>query len=83
MMVMMMRYYQRGKDLLFPLSQVYLLINSSLIYSVHKMRDEYEAVLSRMSHEFSESPRRIAFLINNYDLIVSVFQVRFIYDILC
>lgn len=44
-------------------------------YSVHKMRDEFEAVLSRMSHEFPESPRRIAFLINNYDLIVSVFQV--------
>ncbi|GAA5797571.1 Sac2 family-domain-containing protein [Helicostylum pulchrum] len=42
--------------------------------SVHKMRDEFEAVLSRMSHEFPESPRRIAFLINNYDLIVSVFQ---------
>lgn len=39
------------------------------------MRDEFEAVLSRMSHEFPESPRRIAFLINNYDLIVSVFQV--------
>ncbi|CAO0801830.1 unnamed protein product [Mucor circinelloides] len=43
--------------------------------SVHKLRDEFEAVLSRMSHEFPESPRRIAFLINNYDLIVSVFQV--------
>ncbi|CAO3639266.1 unnamed protein product [Mucor fragilis] len=42
--------------------------------SVHKLRDEFEAVLSRMSHEFPESPRRIAFLINNYDLIVSVFQ---------
>ncbi|KAG2196701.1 hypothetical protein INT47_009611 [Mucor saturninus] len=42
--------------------------------SVHRMRDEFEAVLSRMSHEFPESPRRIAFLINNYDLIVSVFQ---------
>ncbi|KAI9468278.1 MAG: Sac2 family-domain-containing protein [Benjaminiella poitrasii] len=42
--------------------------------SVHKLRDEFEAVLSRMSHEFSESPRRIAFLINNYDLIVNVFQ---------
>lgn len=40
------------------------------------MRDEFEAVLSRMSHEFPESPRRIAFLINNYDLIVSVFQVK-------
>ncbi|KAL7326846.1 Vacuolar protein sorting-associated protein 52 [Mucor circinelloides] len=42
--------------------------------SVHRLRDEFEAVLSRMSHEFPESPRRIAFLINNYDLIVSVFQ---------
>lgn len=46
--------------------------------SVHKLRDEFEAVLSRMSHEFPESPRRIAFLINNYDLIVSVFQVIYI-----
>lgn len=27
-----------------------------------------------MSQEFTESPRRIAFIINNYDLIVSVFQ---------
>ncbi|KAI7905195.1 Sac2 family-domain-containing protein [Cokeromyces recurvatus] len=42
--------------------------------SVHKLRDEFEAVLSRMSHEFTESLRRIAFLINNYDLIVNVFQ---------
>ncbi|KAI8996877.1 Sac2 family-domain-containing protein [Pilobolus umbonatus] len=45
-----------------------------LIKSVHKLRAEFEAVLSRMSHEFTDSPRRIAFLINNYDLIVSVFQ---------
>lgn len=47
--------------------------------SVHRMRDEFEAVLSRMSHEFPDSPRRIAFLINNYDLIVSVFQVSFFF----
>ncbi|KAI8091254.1 Sac2 family-domain-containing protein [Gilbertella persicaria] len=45
-----------------------------LTKSVKKLRDEFEAVLSRMSHEFQESPKRIAFLINNYDLIISVFQ---------
>ncbi|OBZ87123.1 Vacuolar protein sorting-associated protein 52 A [Choanephora cucurbitarum] len=42
--------------------------------SVKRLRDEFEAVLSRMSHEFQESTKRIAFLINNYDLIMSVFQ---------
>ena len=47
-----------------------------MMTSVYKMRDEFEAVLSRMSQEFPEPPRRIAFLINNYDLIVSVFQVK-------
>ncbi|KAI8968291.1 Sac2 family-domain-containing protein [Mycotypha africana] len=45
-----------------------------LVKSVQKLRDEFEAVLSRMSHEFQESARRIAFLINNYDLIISVLQ---------
>lgn len=28
-----------------------------------------------MANEFTEGPRRIAFLINNYDVIASVFQV--------
>ncbi|KAI9253595.1 hypothetical protein BY458DRAFT_521646 [Sporodiniella umbellata] len=42
--------------------------------TVHRIRDEFEAVLSRMSNEFSDSPKRIAFLVNNYDLIISVFQ---------
>ncbi|KAI8355152.1 Sac2 family-domain-containing protein [Blakeslea trispora] len=42
--------------------------------SVKRLRDEFEAVLSRMSHEFQEPTKRIAFLINNYDLVMSVFQ---------
>ncbi|KAI9497981.1 Sac2 family-domain-containing protein [Zychaea mexicana] len=45
-----------------------------LINSVQKMRNEFEGLLARMSNEFSEPTRRIAFLINNYDVIVSVFQ---------
>ncbi|KAG0872173.1 hypothetical protein G6F16_005361 [Rhizopus arrhizus] len=42
--------------------------------SIHRLRDEFEAVLSRMSNELTDSPKRIAFLVNNYDLIISVFQ---------
>ncbi|KAI9322660.1 Sac2 family-domain-containing protein [Dichotomocladium elegans] len=45
-----------------------------LINSVQKMRNELEGLLARMSNEFMEPPRRIAFLINNYDMIASVFQ---------
>ena len=45
------------------------------IDSIHKLRNEFEGLLSRMANEFSEGPRRIAFLINNYDVIASVFQV--------
>lgn len=30
-----------------------------------------------MANEFTEGPRRIAFLINNYDVIASVFQVTY------
>jgi hypothetical protein len=43
--------------------------------SIHRLRDEFEAVLSRMSNELTDSPKRIAFLVNNYDLILSVLQV--------
>ncbi|RCH82501.1 hypothetical protein CU097_004256, partial [Rhizopus azygosporus] len=42
--------------------------------SIHRLRDEFEAVLSRMSNELTDSPKRIAFLVNNYDLILSVLQ---------
>ncbi|KAI8086031.1 Sac2 family-domain-containing protein [Halteromyces radiatus] len=45
-----------------------------LANSVQKLRNEFEGLLSRMSNEFSDNLRRTAFLINNYDLIVSVFQ---------
>ncbi|SAL98829.1 hypothetical protein [Absidia glauca] len=45
-----------------------------LANSVRKLRNEFEGLLSRMSNEFSDTLRRTAFLINNYDLIVSVFQ---------
>ncbi|KAI8388434.1 Sac2 family-domain-containing protein [Radiomyces spectabilis] len=45
-----------------------------LTNSVHKLRNEIEGLLFRISNEFSEPSRRIAFLINNYDLISSVFQ---------
>lgn len=45
------------------------------INSIHKLRNEFEGLLSRMANEFTEGPRRIAFLINNYDVIASVFQV--------
>ncbi|KAI7852962.1 Sac2 family-domain-containing protein [Circinella umbellata] len=45
-----------------------------LINSVQRLRNEFEGLLARMSNEFSEPTRRIAFLINNYDVIVSVFQ---------
>lgn len=74
----MIQSYQRGKSTGKKLDLIVLDSNFSPI-SVHRMRDEFEAVLSRMSHEFAESPRRIAFLINNYDLIVSVFQVSFLF----
>ncbi|KAG0172911.1 hypothetical protein DFQ30_009374 [Apophysomyces sp. BC1015] len=45
-----------------------------LINSVKKLRNEFEGLLARMSNELPEVTRRIAFLINNYDLIISVFQ---------
>lgn len=45
-----------------------------LTNSIHKLRNEFEGLLSRMANEFTEGPRRIAFLINNYDVIASVFQ---------
>ncbi|KAL1934757.1 hypothetical protein VTP01DRAFT_6939 [Rhizomucor pusillus] len=45
-----------------------------LINSVQKLRNEFEGLLARMAKEFTEPARRIAFLINNYDVIASVFQ---------
>ncbi|KAF7727175.1 hypothetical protein EC973_007950 [Apophysomyces ossiformis] len=45
-----------------------------LINSVKKLRNEFEGLLARMSNEIQDITRRIAFLINNYDLIISVFQ---------
>ncbi|KAI7868117.1 Sac2 family-domain-containing protein [Spinellus fusiger] len=45
-----------------------------LTNSVHRLRNEVESLLARMSNELPEIIRRNAFLINNYDLIVSVFQ---------
>ncbi|CAO3607343.1 unnamed protein product [Cunninghamella echinulata] len=45
-----------------------------LTNSVQKLRNEFEALLSRMANEFSDNLRKTAFMINNYDLIVSVFQ---------
>lgn len=47
-----------------------------LINSVQKLRNEFEGLLARMAKEFTEPARRIAFLINNYDVIASVFQVN-------
>ncbi|KAL0095828.1 Sac2 family-domain-containing protein [Phycomyces blakesleeanus] len=45
-----------------------------LTNSVQRLRNELEGLLARMSNEFPEVARKIVFLINNYDLIVSVFQ---------
>lgn len=46
-----------------------------LTNSVQKLRNEFESLLARMAKEFTEPARRIAFFINNYDVIASVFQV--------
>ncbi|KAI8073158.1 Sac2 family-domain-containing protein [Gongronella butleri] len=45
-----------------------------LTNSIHKLRHEFEALLSRMANEFSDSLQKPAFLINNYDLIINVFE---------
>lgn len=51
--------------------------------SVQKMRNEFEGLLARMANEFTEPARRIAFLINNYDVIASVFQVNLYSNEMC
>ncbi|ORX50460.1 Vps52-domain-containing protein [Hesseltinella vesiculosa] len=45
-----------------------------LTNSIHKLRQEFEALLSRMASEFSDPLQKPAFLINNYDLIISVLE---------
>ncbi|GAB5589033.1 Vacuolar protein sorting-associated protein 52 [Umbelopsis nana] len=46
--------------------------DSNVTNSLQRLRNEFEGLLSRMSNELPDTIRKIAFLINNYDLIVSV-----------
>jgi hypothetical protein len=46
--------------------------DSNVTNSLQRLRNEFEGLLSRMSNELPETIRKTAFLINNYDLIVSV-----------
>jgi hypothetical protein len=48
--------------------------DSNVTSSLQRLRNELEGLLSRMSNELPDTIRKIAFLINNYDLIVSVMQ---------
>ncbi|KAG2187646.1 hypothetical protein INT44_005336 [Umbelopsis vinacea] len=48
--------------------------DSNVTSSLQRLRNELEGLLSRMSNELPDIIRKIAFLINNYDLIVSVMQ---------
>lgn len=41
-----------------------------------RIRSEIEQLLFRMSAEFSDRKQRLIFLINNYDLIVTLLNVR-------
>lgn len=48
--------------------------DSNVTGSLQRLRNEFEGLLARMSNELPDTIKRIAFLINNYDVIVSVMQ---------
>lgn len=68
------RYYEMSVSLLL-LNQGYE--DASLTSSFVRLRSEFENLINRLSHEFSDSKLRTIFLINNYDLIVSLMAVIF------
>lgn len=66
------RYYEISVSLLF-LNQGYE--DASLTSSLVRLRSEFENLINRLAHEFPDAKQRTVFLINNYDLIVSLMAV--------
>ena len=54
------------------------LLTSSFV----RLRSEFENLLTRLSKEFPDAKLRTIFLINNYDLIVSLMAVSILYFII-
>lgn len=71
------RYYEMSVSLLL-LNHGYE--DASLTSSFVRLRSEFENLINRLSHEFSDSKLRTIFLINNYDLIVSLMAVILLFN---
>lgn len=66
------RYYEISVSLLL-LNDGYE--DASLASSLLRLRTEFEHLVDRLAHEFTDARQRTIFLINNYDLIVSLMAV--------
>jgi hypothetical protein len=66
------RYYEISVSLLL-LNNGYE--DASLTSSLIRLRTEFENLVDRLAHEFTDARQRTIFLINNYDLIVSLMAV--------
>ena len=55
--------------------------DATLTSSFVRLRSEYENLMNRLSHEFPDSKLKTIFLINNYDLIVSLMAVITLFNL--
>jgi hypothetical protein len=51
----------------------------SFVSSLLRLRTEAETLLLRLSTEFTDSKEKLIFILNNYDLLITVHEVSFVY----